>query len=379
MTISKQQATSKSPTMAELLARQKPTFLSLKKGEIIKGKISKLTPHEVLVDINAKTEAVVLEKDRRLLRNLLSSLKIGDEVTVSVLNPESDQGNPVVSLRKFLSDASWKKLAEYQKEQKQLNVTINEVTRGGFLVSTPEGTIGFLPNSHTDHGLVDEAQNPQVLIGRRIKAYVLELQRLANKIIFSQKLILGSEDFNKAITLLKVGQKVEGVVTSIASFGVFVSIAVEDKNLDGLVHVSEIAWEKVSDIPKMFEIGQTIEAVIIGFDKEAKRVDLSIKRLQVNPFDEVIKNFSVDQAVEGTILKITSTGISVELSVPTTDVSLKEGESRAVTGFIRKEKIPPNVTYKEGNTIKATISQIDAKKQRLILTPVLSEKPIGYR
>lgn len=352
-------------SMADLMASYKKPMSSLSKGDLIEGIITKLTPQEVLVDINAKTEAVVMEKEKRLMRSMLAALKIGDKVTVSVLNPESDLGHPVVSLRRFMGDASWKYLEGLQKEQTALEVTITDSTRGGFLVTTEQGVAGFLPNSHTSFKLA-EGENPAQMVNKKIKAYVLELSRTANKIIFSQKEMLKDADFTKAIGLLKKGEKASVVVTNVASFGVFVAVPAGEKKLDGLIHISEVAWEKTVDLAGMFEVGQTLDAVVIGFDKDGKRVDLSIKRLTQDPFEAISEKYAVDAAVSGKITHVGSMGV---------DIELEDGTA----GFIKKEKIPPTVTFNEGDNVKATVVKVDKRKQRVELVPVLSAKPLTYR
>ena len=359
------QGSGRSTTMADLMAGYKKPLPSLSKGDILEGVITKLTPSEILVDINAKTEAVVMEKEKRLLRNLLTTLKVGDKVTVSVLNPESDEGYPVVSLRRFMGDSSWKQLENLQKTQTPLDATITEVTRGGYVVSTSSGTSGFLPNSHTSFS-AQEGEQTTELMGKKLSVYVLELSRSANKIIFSQKKVLTASDFSKASTSLKKGNVISVVVTNVASFGVFASVLVGELKLDGLIHISEVSWEKITDLSGMFEVGAQLQVKVIGFDREGKRVDLSLKQMSADPFDTIAAKYPVEMQVSGKVTHVGSMGVAVELS---------EG----VVGFIRKEKIPPTVTYTEGDSIKATVASIDKRKQRVILIPVLAVKPLGYR
>lgn len=351
-------------SMADLLAKQKATFVTLHKGDVLEGIVSKLTPQEVLVNINAKTEAVVMEKEKRLMRNLLASLKVGDKVTVSVLNPESDMGYPVVSLRRFMGDSAWEKLSKLQKDHKKLEVTITDTTRGGYVVATAEGVSGFLPFSQMD------TQSADQLVGKKLSVSVLELQRATNKVIFSQKDVMTADEFSKAVSAVKTGAKIMVTVTNVTSFGIFAEVPAKDRKLDGLIHISEIAWEKTNDISGMFTPGEQVEVVVIGFDREGKRVDLSIKRLTDNPYEKVFDAFSAEQQVSGTITKMTNMGAELEVVTP-------DGEK--VQAMIRKEKLPPTVEYKEGDEVKATISQIDKKRQRLILVPVLAAKPLGYR
>lgn len=348
-------------TMADLMKSVTTNFVSPHKGDIIDGTITKLTSAEILVDIGAKTPCIVLEKDKRILKSLLTTLKEGDKVKVSVLNPESDFGSPVVSLRRFNDDRVWEKLEKLLKDKQELEVNIDELTKGGFLVSTTDGVSGFLPNSQAVF-----SDNSQNVIGKKLKAAVIELNRPLRKVIFSQKATVGSEEFEKATKNLKRGDRVEAVVSNVAPFGIFTILNLEDnQKAEGFVHISEVAWEKLESVPDTFKQGDKIKVQIFGIEKQAKRVNLSIKRLTKNPYEEKLKEFTTDKKVSGTVSQVLSTGILIDL-----------GEG--IEGFIKKEKIPPTVTYNEGSRIEATVVELD-RKQRVVLAPVLKEKPLGYR
>lgn len=354
-------ANKKPQTMADLLRLVKTTFIVPKKGESLEGTITKLTSSEILVDIGAKSEATVLEKDKRLLKNLLSQLKVGDKVTVSVLNPESDMGNSVVSLRRFVDDRVWVELEDLLKKKQKLEIEITDFTKGGFLVITKNGISGFLPNSQTQ--FLETSQNQ---IGKTINATLLELNRQAHKIIFSQKTAFDKKTFEKEISDLKSEQKVYATISNITPFGVFVSLQGKENLLEGFIHLSEISWEKIDSVPESYKVGEKIEAKISSFDKKTGRVNLSVKQLVNDPFQKEMENFTQDKKVTAKITKVVANGVVLDL-----------GES--IEGFIRKEKIPPTVSFKEGALVTATVSEVDKKKHRVILVPVLTEKPIGYR
>ena len=348
--------------MAELMKSAKATFVTPRKGDNIPGIITKLTRSEILVDINAKTEAVVLEKDRQILSSILSSIKVGDKVMVSVLNPEGDLGNPVVSLRRFIDDIVWEKLRSLQKSKEVLEVTVTGTIKGGFLVTTLDGISGFLPNSHAS-----ALENPQNLIGKTIKTVILELNRELHKIIFSQKQVLGIDDFKKSIKSLKISQKIDAVISSITSFGIVVLIQPQNKEpIEGFIHLSEISWGTTANISDNFKISENLEAVVIGFDEDSRRVLLSIKRLTANPLEAKLQEYTIDKKIKGEVIKVISTGVLLDL-----------GEG--IVGIIKNDKIPPNVSYKEGIAIDAVVSKIDLKRHRVEVAPVLLEKPIGYR
>lgn len=356
--------------MADLMKSVKTPFKTLHKGDAVKGRITKLTSSEILVDIDAKTDAVVLEKDKKILRNILSSLKAGDSVEVTVLNPESEMGYPVVSLRRYMDNILWDKLSKAQKNNSSIEGIITEAIKGGFIVTAESGISGFLPNSYI-HFRSDENVNissPQTLINRKIHVYVLELNRKAHKIIFSQKPVLDTAAFDELIRNLKVEQKIDAIISNITPFGIFVNIPISgEKYVDGLIHISEISWEKVSDIEGLFKTGERLEAVVIGIDRDAKRVDLSIKRGIADPFEKLTEKYNVDQKVSGTVTNVSEAGITI-----------KFGEEN-IEGFIRREKIPPTVSYNIGDSVNATISQIDKKKRKILLVPVLLEKFVGYK
>jgi small subunit ribosomal protein S1 len=365
-------STKKAVSMADLMKKveaAKTPFVSPHKGDMLSGTITKLTSGEILVDINAKTEAVVLEKERNIMNKILSSFKVGDKIQVQVLNPESDFGYPVVSLRRSVGDITWDRLAKLQKSQEPVEVMLDMATKGGFLATTPDGISGFLPNSHTS-----SLENPQGLIGKKIKVVVLELNRELNKIIFSQKQVMGPADFQKLIKNLKIGQKIDAVVSNVAPFGIFLSIPVDEhpaeggtgKLAEGFVHISEISWENVENLNDLFKIGDKITGIVIGFDKDSRRVNLSVKRLSADPFEKKLDEFTVDKKLKVKIVKIISSGVLLDL-----------GDN--IAGFIKKEKIPVKTTYKEGEEIAVTVSAVDKKRHRVEVSPVLAAKPIGYR
>lgn len=344
-------------SMAELMAKSAPSIKSFKKGEQVDGTITKLTSNEILVDIGAKTEAVVLEKDKVILHTLLNSLKVGDTVKVSILNPESDQGNPVVSLRRFIDERLWGDLEKLKNDEVIMDITITDLTKGGFLVSTSDGLSGFLPNSQA---ILNDT--PSSFLGKKMKAVVLEINRPLHKIIFSQKAATSDDDFSKAVSEIKIGEEVEAVVSNATTFGIFVSV----KGAEGFIHLSELSWDRLESAENFYKTGDKIKAKVIGIDKDGKRVNLSVKRLTQDPFEEASREFSIDKKVNAKIIKINSLGLTLDL-----------GEN--IEGLIKKEKIPPSTKYATGDEVEAVVAEVDVKRHRVVLVPVLKEKPIGYR
>lgn len=348
--------------MAELLKKSQSTLTTFKKGDIVQGTITKLNSHEILVDIDAKAEALVLEKEKRILNNLLSTLKVGDKVSVQILNPESDMGYPVVSLRRFLDDAQWKNLDELKNKKEVIEVTVDEVTKGGFLVSSRDGVAGFLPNSH-----ISFRGDPQSLSGSKVKVVVIELDRMTRRVVLSQKHTVTAADFEKEVSALKPGQKIKATVSNTAPFGVFVTLPIGGgKSAEGFIHISEVSWENVADISGQFTQGQEVTAEVIGIDKESRRINLSLKRLAEDPFEKLSEIYPAERKVSGAVSSVIPAGVVVDIE-------------QGVSGLIKKDKIPPTVSYKVGDSIDAVVSGIDKRTRRVLLVPVLTEKPIGYR
>jgi small subunit ribosomal protein S1 len=347
-------------TMAELMAKHKTAFVSLQKGASVKAKITKLTSSEILVDAGAKTEAHVLEKDRRIYNTIRSMFKVGDTVEINVLNPESQYGYPVVSLRRYLGQMAWDTLEELLKSKKQIEVKVAESTKAGYVVETDFGISGFLPQSHTS--FAQQALTP----GQTVKASILDLNRPDNKVIFSQKAALSADDFEALTKEFKIGQKLEVSVVNVTPFGMFVSLPSKKQEVEGFIHISEIAWNKVDDLSDLYKSGQKIEAVISKYDAETQRVNLSVKRLTADPFEQLVTQYPVDKKVSGVVLKIDDHGVTLSLADD-------------VEGLIKKDKIPPTTVYEVGQKVEVTISDHDKRKHRLILSPVLKEKPLMYR
>jgi small subunit ribosomal protein S1 len=353
--------------MAKLLAAHQNKFVTLKKGESVKATLTKLSTSEILVDAGAKTEALVLERDKRIVQTILSTFKVGETVEVSVLNPESESGQPIVSLRRYLGNMAWEKLEELQKKSEQVEVTIKDVTKAGFLADTAFGVSGFLPQSHTT--FTADGLKP----GQRVSVTVLEINRKDNKVIFSQKKTMSAEEFTKLSKQFTVGNKVNVTVTNVTPFGVFVALPLpkadgDTTDLEGFIHISETSWEKVEDITGTYTPGQALEAVLTKFDTETRRVSLSIKRLTADPFEELMEQYPVDKKVSGTVVRIEDG-----------DVVLTLNGDEAVEGVIKKDKIAMGTTYTVGQTVNLTISDYDKRKHRILVAPILLEKPMGYR
>ncbi len=298
-------------TMDDLLANSDATVKQLTAGEVITGTVLTLKKHEVLIDLGAQGVGFVPRREVGFSR----ALKEGDEVTASVVDAELDNGYSLLSLRKAAKDRGWEEVAAKQESGDIIEVSPYDANRGGLLVEY-EGVRGFLPVSQlsAEHyprvGSSDKdeiLQRLNALIGQSLKVRILDSDRKANKLIFSEKEAIKdglAERFEK----LAIGDKVKGVVTGVVDFGVFVNV----EGIEGLVHISEISWERVNSPGDYVKVGDTIEAKIISIDKD--RLSLSIKQLSQDPWLDEVEQFKPGTDVEGTVTRITPFGAFVQIS-----------------------------------------------------------------
>lgn len=296
--------------MDDLLA-QESSVKQLTAGETITGTVLSIKKHEVLIDLGAQGVGYVPRREVGFSRNLNE----GDEVTASVVDTELDNGYSLLSLRKAAKDRGWEDVIAKKDANEIIEVSPYDANRGGLLVEY-EGVRGFLPVSQlsAEHyprvGSSDKdeiLQRLNGLINKSLKVLILDADRKANKLIFSEKEAVKdglAERFEK----LKVGDTVKGVVTGVVDYGAFVNV----DGIEGLIHISEISWERVNSPSDYVKVGQTVEAKIISIDKD--RLSLSMKQLTKDPWLDEVEKFKPGTKVEGAVTRITPFGAFVQIS-----------------------------------------------------------------
>ncbi len=359
----KSQATSSEPqTMDELFVATGYKLNPLQRGQIVEAKIILSTPKQVLLDLGGKSEAIVHEKELPYVADLIGELKKGDSITVQVVNTENDRGQTVVSLRKTALFKRWEMLTEKMKSSEEVEVVVRELSRGGFLVDYL-GLRGFIPLSQTESEFSKLGERAS---GRRVKVKILEVDREANRLVFSQISGRAGIKQKEALKQVEVGKTYQAQVTGVAPFGAFVSVKVGDVSLPGLIHISEIAWEKVENTNNYVKVGQTLDVKAIGVDQKSGKLTLSLKQLLTDPWDDVTKVFTIEQQVPGKVTRMSSFGAFVSL-LP------------GIEGLIHISKMAPGEEPKAGDEIECTIEEINPEKRKISLSMVSRAKPIGYR
>lgn len=298
-------------TMDDLLAQAGDSVKQLTVGETVDGTVLSVKKHEILIDLGPLGVGLVPRREVSLSKNY----NVGDSVIASVIDTELEDGYSLLSLRKAAKDRGWDEVMAKLESGEIITVVPYDANRGGLLVEY-EGIRGFLPVSQlsAEHyprvGSSDKdeiLQRLNSLVKRDIKARILDADRKANKLIFSEKEAV-KEGLAERFQKLAIGDTVTGVVTGVVDFGVFVNV----EGIEGLIHISEISWERVNNPSDYVKVGQTIESKIIAIDKE--RLSLSMKQLTKDPWLDEVEQFKPGEKVEGTVTRITPFGAFVQLS-----------------------------------------------------------------
>ena len=297
--------------MDDLLDGAGDNIKQLVTGEVVHGNVLSVKKHEILIDLGPLGVGLVPRREVGFSKKY----EIGDEVSASIVDTELDNGYSLLSLRKAAKDRGWDEVAAKLEAGEIITITPYDANRGGLLVEY-EGVRGFLPVSQlsAEHyprvGSSDKdeiLQRLNVLVNKELKVRVLDADRKANKLIFSEKEAV-KDGLAARFKELAVGDTVKGIVTGVVDFGVFVNV----DGIEGLIHISEISWERVSNPSDYVKVGQTVDAKIIAIDKE--RLSLSMKQLTKDPWLDEVEQFKIGDSVEGTVTRITPFGAFVQLS-----------------------------------------------------------------
>jgi small subunit ribosomal protein S1 len=365
-------------TMEELLAEQDSDIKSFKHGDVVEGQVVRIDKDEILVDIGAKSEGVV--SNRELFGRHgegQPALSIGDTVLVYVLQPESPEGHVVLSLRRAGLERKWRAMQEQFEAGVVIEAPVIDHNKGGLIVDC--GIRGFVPISQ----IVDFPRRPQndqprdaaqeiaeklmPFVGRKLRLKILEVNRKANRLILSEKVALYEERREKRDELfssLQVGQKVTGSVRSIAPFGVFIDLG----GIDGLVHKSELSWNKVNNPEAGYHVGEEVEAEVIDINHERGRISLSIRRLQPDPWHSTVADFNVGDVIDGTVTKLVNFGAFVRV---------RDGlEGLIHISELSHQRVAhPGDVVHEGQQLKLKIISLDSERHRLGLSLKQAEEP----
>lgn len=297
-------------SMKDLVEKLGPSIIPLKEGTTLEVEIISKTRNRILVNVNNLCEGIIPEKE---FSTEVFDLKAGDKVLAYLLDLENDEGYSVLSLRRADKERIWQNLKEKMDSGENVKVKVLEANRGGLIVQY--GNIeGFLPLSQLYQKYVISKNEPNQIIDKLrnmidkiLEVKIINLDKSTNKLIFSEKEVGQKDHKEKMAKLYKVGDKLKGKITAIVPFGLFVDLG----EAEGLVHISEISWERVSDINKIHTLGEEVEVEVISL--ENGKISLSIKRLMPDPWVKAVAKYKVGDEVVGKVIRITPFGAFAEL------------------------------------------------------------------
>ncbi len=352
-----------SSIMSKLLEDKGIEIKQFKQTDIVEGIVASVSPKEILLDVGAKSEGIVTS-DEIGDDDAIQNLKAGDKVLAYVVQAENDQGYIVLSFKRAQKERSWRDVEQAFKDDAILEVKVLEYNKGGLLVDCL-GLRGFVPLSHLDrvHFTQDIAkysagseaelkESLSVLAGKKLRAKIIELDREKNRLVLSEKDALStySEEIrDEKLSSVEIDSELDGIVTGVMPFGLFVDM----EGIEGLVHISEIAWEKVSHPGNYYTVGSPIRVKVIGVDDQSKKLALSVKRLMDNPWETAEERYPVGAKVKGKVSKIVPFGAFVNLE-------------KGLDGLIHVSEATRSL--EEGETVEATVTNVEGENQKLALS-----------
>ena len=353
-------------TMESLLNEQDLNVDLPQAGEIRTGVIESVSPSQILVSIGAKSEGVVSGRELdQLSAEERDALQVGQEVHVFVINPEDANGNVVLSLKRAQEQISWENVEKLLESDNVVDSKIIGFNKGGLIVGV-EGLRGFVPSSQISAMRRSQStgetpeQRWQKMIGQPITVRVIEVDRERRRLILSERAASTESRQSikeRVIEELEEGKVYTGRVTSLANFGAFINI----NGADGLVHLSELSWDHIDHPREVLEVGQEVKVKVINVDRDKKRIGLSVRALQSDPWKSRVEKYSVGQLVEGVITRLTKFGAFARL----------EGD---IEGLIHISEIAehriehPKEVLKEGEVKSLRVIRIDPEQHRIGLS-----------
>jgi small subunit ribosomal protein S1 len=353
-------------TMESLLNEQELNVDLPQAGEIRTGVIASISSSQILVSIGAKSEGVVSGRELdQLSAEEREALQVGQEVHVYVVNPEDANGNVVLSWKRAQEQLSWENVEKLLASEDVIESKIIGFNKGG-LIAGVEGLRGFVPSSQISAMRRSQStgetpeQRWQKMIGQPITVRVIEVDRERRRLILSERAASTESRQSikeRVIEELEEGKIYTGRVTSLANFGAFINI----NGADGLVHLSELSWDHIEHPREVLEVGQEVKVKVINVDRDKKRIGLSVRALQSDPWKSRVEKYSVGQLVEGVITRLTKFGAFARL----------EGD---IEGLIHISEIAehriehPKEVLKEGEVKSLRVIRIDPEQHRIGLS-----------
>lgn len=338
-------------TKEDLEALYEQSFKNIKKGDVVKGKIIEIGRNEVVVDIGYKSEGVIPLTEFKDA----SKLKVGDETDVLLEKIEDESGSVVLSKEKAGEMKFWSDIAAAFSEEKSVTGKLVRRIKGGFSVDI--GVEGFLPTSQSDIKIIADFEN---MLRKDLEFKIIKLNKMRRNVVVSRNALFKKtqvEDKEKLFGELKEGQIRKGFIKNITDFGAFVDLG----GIDGLLHITDISWGRVSHPSDVLSLGQEIEVMILSIDKEKNRVSLGLKQKATNPWLDIDKKYPIGSKVKGKVVNITAYGAFVELEEGI------EGLMHISQMSWTKKIMHPSEVVNMGDVVEAIVLSLEEGEEKISL------------
>src|SRR3712207_6793650 len=344
-------------SMQDIMEAIDKTMEPIYVGDIVEGEVISVSQNEVLVNIGYITDGIIKKNevcsDDEELKNIL---KPGDKIDVCIVKINDGEGNVLLSKKKADSVKAWDTLKDAFKNGTILEAKVDEVVKGG-VVSYINGIRAFIPASQISASFVKDVK---VFLGKTLKVKVIEFDGKKNKVVLSAKEVELKEIENKkqkVLASLKKGEKRSGVVRRLAKFGAFVDLG----GVDGLIHNSDLSWERVNNPSDVVKVGDKVEVYVLDFHKDTGKIALSLKNVEEDPWNNVSSKFKVNDIVEGKVVKLLDFGAFVEI------LGGVEGLVH-ITEITDENIAKPSDVLKKGDKVKVKILEINENDKRIALS-----------
>lgn len=345
-----------SSEMEKLLLEEEQNYEEVYKGSIVKGYVERVKPDSYYITLNYKTDGVLPKTEM----NGDEELQVGDEVSLEVIKIDKNTGEIILSKKRLDAFKAWDDL----EIGKIIDVKVAEIGNKGLIAKYKNSIKGFIPLSHVANKFVKD-EDLQEFQNMEFQTEIIDVEPRKRRLILSRKNILAREEAAKReefIKNLEIGNVYKGIVRDIKNYGMFVDLGA----MTGLVHISELSWNRRDKIEQLYSIGDEVEVKVVEFDPEKQRLSLSVKALQRDPFEVFQENTKVDDVVECTVKNIKEYGVFVKLNE---DVDGFIHISNLSSSYVKN----PAEIVNQGDRLTAKIISINPETQKIELTLNLNE------
>jgi small subunit ribosomal protein S1 len=351
-------------SMEDLLEEESRNFRDLRRGDVVEGTVISVGRDGVIVDVGSKSEGIIpLNEMHSLGADPLSKVQVGDKVIASVMQPETAEGQVLVSLDKARGERGWRTLQTRFEEGETFEGEVTGYNKGGLLVNV-EGVNAFVPLSQVVGARPDQKEGADnslaQMVGQQLRLKVIEINRRRNRVILSQRAAEQehrSRRKDELLSELHEGEIRRGRITSVRPFGVFVDLG----GADGLAHLSELTWERGKSPEEIYKVGDEVDAFVMKVDPETKKIALSLRRAQPERWDEIVDRYRVGQLVPGRVTKLVTFGAFARIDGPVEGlIHVSELSDRRITH--------PKEVVHEGEIVPLKIVRIERDKHRIGLS-----------